>query len=164
MDTERLQVKVGMGLHLQLFIDATVDILKRGEELDGLCEEYVSNLSLIKRLAQECIPRLQSGDPWRYVFEIIEKQVIEVYDTMFQVPVLNHTHALEFLASTYNRCKGIKYWHDFLLGDGIEKRIIRTVDMEPLSDPEIRSKLNELLAAIRRQVEYANNVKARFKR
>ena len=58
MDTERLRVKVGMGLHLQLFIDATVDNLKRGEELDGLCEEYVSNLSLIKRLAQECISRL----------------------------------------------------------------------------------------------------------
>lgn len=163
MDAKRLKVKVGMGLHLQLFIDATVDKLKRGEELDGLCEAYVSNLTLIKRPAQECISRLQSSDPWRYVFEIIEKQVIEVYDTMFQVPVLNHTHALEFLASTYNRCKGIKYWHDIALGDGIEKRIIRAVDKEPLSDPEIRYRLNELLEAIRRQVEYANNVKARFK-
>ena len=163
MDTERLRVKVGMGLHLQLFIDATVDKLKRGDELDGLCEDYVSNLSLIKRLTEECSSRLQSSDPWRYVFEIIEKQVTEVYDTMFQVPVLNHTHALEFLASTYNRCKGIKYWYDFLLGDGIEKRIMRTVD-KPLSDPEMKSKLNDLLTAIRRQVEYANNVKARFKR
>ena len=158
-----MRVKVGMGVQLQLFIGTTVDTRKHGEERDGLCKEYISNLSLIKTLAQECASRLQSSDPWLYVFEIIEKQVTEVYDTMFQVPVLNHTHALEILAGTYNRCNGIKYWHDFLLGDGIEKRIMRTVD-KPLSDDEIRSKLNELLIAIRKQVEYANNVKARFKR
>ena len=152
-----------MGLHLQLFIDATVDKLKRGEDLQGMHEEYVSNILLIQRLAHECFSSLPSNDPWRYVFEIIGKQIDDVNESMFQVPVLNHTHTLEFLATTYNRCKGIKYWHDFLLGDGIEKRIIRTVDKEPFRDPELRSKLYTLLEVIKRQIEYANNIKARFK-
>jgi len=165
MHAERLKVSVGLGTHLQLFIDATIEKLQRHEPLSGIQKDYVENINLMQRLVRECAERLSPNDPWQCVFERLDREVKNLYDTMFLVPVLEHIHALESIAYIHDRCTGVPRWYDFLLGDGEggDKEIMQTVKNEPLRGDTVRDKFRMLIVAIERQVEYANTVKAYLK-
>jgi len=158
MNPPTLKVNVGMGVHLQLFVDATVAALKSGGEVTGLHREYVENISRIQSLAQECLDQLSADDPWRLVFETLADDAEELHQTLFKVPVLSHMHTLQRIADVYNRCIGVSRWHDFMLG-GVEKQIVNIVKTCPLK-PEIEARYQQVLLAVKRQVDYANGVRA----
>jgi hypothetical protein len=159
MAVEELKVAVGMGLHLQLFVDAIVESLKRGAELAGVQKDYVDNIARIRTLATRCRQAVPDHHPWCLIFDSFVVEADDVQETLFNVPVMSHIHALRRIASTYNRCVGVTYWHDFLLG-GTEKQMMKIVKTTPLSPGNVQRDLNELLDTIRRQVNYANSVRA----
>lgn len=159
MAVQELKVDVGMGLHLQLFVDAVVDSLKRNVELAGVQKDYVDNIARIRTLASKCRQAIPDHHPWRLIFDSFVAEADDVQKTLFNVPVMSHIRALRRIASTHNRCVGVTYWHDFMLG-GTEKQMMNIVRTTPLSPESLQRDLNELLETIRRQVNYANSVRA----
>ena len=162
MTKEKLKVKTDFfQTHLQLFVTATVEKLNHGEPLEGIQEEYVSNIRRIQALAQECLSELQNEDPWRRVFEIVKEEADNLYNTMLQqFPVLEHVHVLERMASIYNACEGVEVnWRDSFRGYEVDMRIMRLIQKSPLRNETVRSNLKVLLSAIKQQVEYAGNIR-----